>query len=146
MKDEDFEELKNYKSKMIETKINFTNKKDPRNEYSRKSSEKMKETKLVDSAGKKWSRAQTIIPNSKFSIKNKQSDSNSMRQSWFEKKNNITNKPNSDSISVKPSPNWFEKKNNITNKPSDSISVKPSPNWFEKKDNISVIEKNIKKK
>lgn len=89
MKDEDFEELKNYKSKMAETKINFTNKKDPRNANSRlRSSEKMKETKFVESEGKKWFRAQTI--NSKISVKNKLSDLNVVKPSLYEKKNNIT--------------------------------------------------------
>lgn len=88
MKDEDFEELKNYKSKMTETKVNFTNQKGTRNANSRlRSSEKTKYDTKLESVNKKWFRAQSINTKS-FQVKNKLSEISVIKGSTFDKKSN----------------------------------------------------------
>jgi hypothetical protein len=89
MKDEDFEELKNYKSKPTEIRINNTNIKNTRNSISRlKSTEKSYDNKL-ESVNKKFFRAQSSSFKF-FQIKNKLSEISEKKSISEKRSNNIS--------------------------------------------------------
>ena len=89
MKDEDFEELKNYKSKPTEIRINNTNIKNTRNSISRlKSTEKSYDNKL-ESVNKKIFRAQSSSFKF-FQIKNKLSEISEKKSISEKRSNNIS--------------------------------------------------------
>ena len=90
MKDIDFEELKNFKSKQTEIKINNTSKKNQRNANSRlRSTEKSFVDNKLDTVNKKFFRAQSTSFKF-FQVKNKLSELSVVKNNITEKKNNIS--------------------------------------------------------